>query len=154
MIRPVLLSALAATILSLASAAQADHTRIERYHLNEDRFHEVAVPIRQSFQPGGSLERLGQSARNEVLQGLDQIERILADDSGNERARERRLSREVERVNMALATETTTADGSDIVCRRERTIGSNMPQRVCRSRAELEADRETVRDTIRDLDHR
>ncbi len=142
---------LAAATMPLA-AAQAE-SRIEPHHLSEERFQEIAAPIRLSLQPGGNLEKLSASARNEVLQGLEKIERILADDNGNERRRDRLVSREAERVNLALAA-LTTSDGSDVVCRRERTIGSNMSHRVCRSRAEMEAEREAVRETLHELDRR
>lgn len=36
----------------------------------------------------------------------------------------------------------------DRICTRERVIGSNMAQRVCRTRAQMEADRADAREAV------
>ena len=47
---------------------------------------------------------------------------------------------------------TVAADGppprDTLVCRRYRTVGSHMPVRVCRTIAEMEADRAAVQDSM------
>lgn len=40
------------------------------------------------------------------------------------------------------------SQGSDIVCHKEYTLGSNIPTKVCRSRSEDEANRAESRQTL------
>lgn len=43
----------------------------------------------------------------------------------------------------------TAADRDRVVCRRERPVGSHMPRTICRTVAEIEAEREAAQETIR-----
>jgi hypothetical protein len=36
-------------------------------------------------------------------------------------------------------------DGEQVTCRREKTLGSNRPTRICRTKAQLEEEREIAR---------
>lgn len=42
----------------------------------------------------------------------------------------------------------TTADGEKVTCKLERTVGSNLPRRVCRTQAEMELERELAREQL------
>jgi len=52
----------------------------------------------------------------------------------------------------AAAAETTVADAQDpneMICRRERPTGSHFSRRVCRTRAQLEAEQAATQDLMR-----
>lgn len=137
----------AVLILSGSVLAAAD-PRITTSDLAEDRFQPLAESIRTSLEPGGAHARLPASARRQVLEGLERIEQVLGDDDKGSRSRDRVLRREMDRVNHALAANTKRDAGSDLICRRERVLGSNIPERVCRTRAQMEEDRNRARDAM------
>ena len=51
-------------------------------------------------------------------------------------------------------SESSDADGEDLVCTREKPIGSNRIVKTCRTRAQVDADREASQDTMRDTQNR
>ena len=44
--------------------------------------------------------------------------------------------------------------GDEVVCRREKRLGSNRTIKICRTQAQMEADREAGQDTLDDLSRR
>ena len=54
------------------------------------------------------------------------------------------------------APETADRNGQDeadeMVCRRERVLGSNRPQRICMTRRQWAAERDAARETTRQMD--
>lgn len=146
--------ALALLILMPASIIHANGFRIEQGDLVQGRFQSLAETIRSSLEPGGENAALPGSQQAQILDGLSRIEQVLAETSGQRRSRsnDRTLRAEMERINTALASSGSTASeqaGSERICRRERVLGSNIPEMVCRTRAQIEAEREQGRDAIR-----
>lgn len=45
----------------------------------------------------------------------------------------------------------STRERDDLVCKRERVIGSHIRKRTCRTRAQIEAEREATQKAIEDL---
>jgi hypothetical protein len=65
-----------------------------------------------------------------------------------------RLELEQAREDLVEAyNEANSSDDNDITCRNERPTGSRMPQRVCRSNAQSEAEANASRDFLRALTH-
>lgn len=55
---------------------------------------------------------------------------------------------------VAATDEKDSADGrspDDVICESRHVIGSRLPQRTCRTRAEWDASRQSARETMRDL---
>ena len=49
--------------------------------------------------------------------------------------------------------EANSSDANDITCRNERATGTRMPQRVCRSNAQSQAEANAARDLLRGFTH-
>lgn len=54
-----------------------------------------------------------------------------------------------EEQKVALYNESMSQEKDRVVCRRERPIGSHISRTVCRTRAEIEQDREMSRESLR-----
>ncbi len=67
---------------------------------------------------------------------------------------EYRLELEAARLDLVAAyNEANSSDQNDIVCRNERVTGTRMPQRVCRSRAQSEAEASASMSWLRSMTH-
>ena len=51
----------------------------------------------------------------------------------------------------APAAAKTASDDDKLICEMERPVGSNIPKRVCRTQAQIDRERETAQDTMREL---
>lgn len=63
---------------------------------------------------------------------------------------------ELEQAREDLVTaynEANSSDDNDITCRNERVTGTRMPQRICRSNAQTQAEANASRDFLRALTH-
>lgn len=52
----------------------------------------------------------------------------------------------------APAPRAEPAKGEELVCKRERVVGSHIAKRTCRSRAQVEAERELSKQTMGELE--
>jgi hypothetical protein len=43
------------------------------------------------------------------------------------------------------------ADDQKLICQMERPVGSNIPKRVCRTQAQIDRERESAQDKIREM---
>ena len=65
-----------------------------------------------------------------------------------------RLELESAREDLVAAyNEANSSDKNDIVCRNERVTGTRMPQRICRSKAQSEAEASASMNFLRSLTH-
>ncbi|HJR70048.1 MAG TPA: hypothetical protein VKA43_08420 [Gammaproteobacteria bacterium] len=65
-----------------------------------------------------------------------------------------RVELEAAREDLVAAyNEANSSDANDITCRNERATGTRMPQRVCRSNAQSEAEAKASLDFLRALTH-
>jgi hypothetical protein len=73
---------------------------------------------------------------------------------GQRTLEEYRLELEAAREDIVAAyNEANSSDANDITCRNERPTGTRMPQRICRSNAQSEAEAKASRDFLRALTH-
>lgn len=49
------------------------------------------------------------------------------------------------------AEKAEAADGDEVICKRERQMGSQIPKRVCKTRRQREAEREASERVYRDI---
>ncbi len=95
----------------------------------------------------GEWQRLGPGAEAEVRAGLRRIAGWLEDGEDRELAMARN---EQLRINALLAPALTASNTSEVVCRRVKAVGSNIPSTVCHRREALEAhSRDVQNDLIR-----
>lgn len=117
--------------------------------LDADVFPEVAESIRVNLDGPNAPAGLTPAKKQQVLRSLERIQGFL--DAGSE-AKDRRVRNEQARLNAALAPSVARNDGkSEVVCRRTKQIGSNIPTTVCRTRAEMEAEEYAAEEELRRL---
>ncbi len=63
-------------------------------------------------------------------------------------------SLEVAEVPVVPIAASASPPQNELVCRKVRSVGSNIPKKVCRTRAQLEADRESGQETLDALSRR
>lgn len=98
-------------------------------------------------------ETLTPEKRNEVLQQQDQVLSLL---QGKQTIGDLAPDQQVEVTNLLSAIETTASGAEDerIVCARERKVGSNMPQRVCRTVGQMRREREATQSQLQNSNSR
>lgn len=144
----VLAGALCAVPLSangLNALAEAD--------LAPERFPAVAAELRTQLDGSGG-HGLSNGQRARVLQSLSRIEDWLAEDaSGNQP----RIHAEQRRINALIAPQVAGTRGNDrgnLVCKRVRPVGSNIPTTECKTREQLAAEQEAAREALSDEQRR
>jgi hypothetical protein len=133
-------------LLLWAGAASADGPLLRDEAMTPDAFPAEAERIEQAMA-AGAWPRLGPGARDEISLGLERIAGWLDDGTDAERALARN---EQLRINALLAPALSASNTSEVVCRRVKAVGSNIPSTVCHRREALEAhSRDVQNDLIR-----
>lgn len=116
--------------------------------LAPERFPAAAQDMRGALA-GADGHGLRRAQRDRILQSLSRIEDWLAEDATGNRPR---IQAEQRRINELIATQLAGTDGarSDVVCRRVRPLGSNIPVTECTTREQLDADRDSARRAVSD----
>ena len=102
--------------------------------------------IRADLMAGtGRYKQMPTSKREQILKKQDDLLRML---EGKETSDDLSTDQQMAAFNSLEWIEAAINDeeGERMVCRRERTIGSNRITRVCRTEAQMEAERELARD--------
>jgi hypothetical protein len=60
----------------------------------------------------------------------------------------------LEAPGVPLTTMMVPADENRLICRRERTLGSNIPRRVCRTQRQIDAEKAAGQESLRVLSNR
>lgn len=104
--------------------------------------------IRADLMAGtGRYKQMPTSKREEILKKQDDLLRMLeGKETSDDLSTDQRMAafNNLEWIEAAINDEV----GERMVCRRERTIGSNRITRVCRTEAQMEAERELARDEL------
>ena len=61
---------------------------------------------------------------------------------------------EVAEVPEVPVAASSPPSGDEVICRREKRLGSNRTIKICRTRAQMEAERKAGQDTLDDLSRR
>lgn len=148
---PILAATLAAALFaaplfasSLNALAEAD--------LAPDRFPAVAAELRTQLETS-DRHGLSNGQRERVLQSLSRIEGWLAEDaSGNQP----RIHAEQRRINALIAPQVASRgnDRSNLVCKRVRPVGSNIPTTECKTREQIAAEQAAAREALSDEQRR
>lgn len=117
--------------------------------LEADIFPQVAESIRANLDGPNAPQGMTASRKQQVLRSLARIEAYLEEDADKNA---RKIRNEQVRVNAALAPSVARNDNqSEVVCRRTKVVGSNIPTTVCRTRAEMEAEKHAAHEEIHRL---
>ena len=92
-------------------------------------------------------EALPQEKRSEVLAQQDRLFALLQD---KQTIGDLEPDRQVEAANLLASINATVTGAEDerMVCTRERKVGSNFSQRVCRTVAQMRREREATREAL------
>jgi hypothetical protein len=101
--------------------------------------------------PRNGWDALPQEKRSEVLRDQDRLFQLLQD---KQTIGDLAPDRQVEAANLlsSIKAIATNAEDERMVCTRERKVGSNFTQRVCRTVAEMRREREAARDGLQRSD--
>lgn len=129
--------------LILAPAIAADTPSLDL-----DAVRAQQAEIRAGAQAAsGIYENLPEAKRNELV---SRQERMLSMIRGKQSADELSESQKLELLNTLEWIEATVnrAEGSRMVCEIRKVIGSNRRERVCRTAAQMRAEREYAREQL------
>lgn len=101
--------------------------------LDRESFERERQAVVAQISEGDTYRELSADDKAVVLAGLDRISAALA--NGDDHAD---LRADLERVNALLAR---AAADSRIICERQRAMGSNRVERVCKTHARWQAER-------------
>ncbi len=125
--------------LALATPVVASTFVITDDELDPEIFPAVAESIRTHLNQIPK-SKLSGASRELVLRSLDRMERFMADDP---RRHDDRIRQDQRRVNSALLPAVARdRTGAEVVCRRVKDVGSHIHKTQCRSRQEIEAERQ------------
>lgn len=140
-----LFPALAALLLA-AGHAGASTFLIDDDELDPAIFPAVAESIRVNLHRVAEPRRLSSAQERRVLRSLERLEEWIAQDDARNRGR---INAERLRVNELLAPQVARSDNkTEVVCRRIRAVGSNIPTTDCRTRAQRELDEQAAEEEI------
>lgn len=132
-------------LISAPSLADTQAPVLRESDLSQEAFPAAADAIRQYIEAPGA-HAYSSAERRRIEKSLDRIATHLQSDRPSAGTR---IKREQVRVNEALLPKMTQASvDSEVICRRESRVGSNIPQTICRTREEMELEREQARQTM------
>lgn len=109
--------------------------------LDAELFPAVAESIRVNLDKV-PRSRFSRANRKVVLRSLERMEHFFAEDP---QRHDWRIRQEQRRVNSALLPAVAPdRSGAQVVCRRVKDVGSHIHKTECRSRQEIEAEREAA----------
>lgn len=105
--------------------------------------------IRSDILSGkGNYRGIPQAKQSELLERQDGLLRMLEGKQTADQLTEDERIAAFNDLEWIEATLNKAEEGDRLVCRRERTIGSNRVTRVCRTAAQLEFERERAREDL------
>lgn len=136
---------LAGAMLTVPGQVRADAPMLRDQDLSRTTFPAAADAIRDHLD-SVAAEIYSEAQRRRVNAALLKIGQELQSDR---RGAESRIKSEQSRVN-AILLPVLAADSGDaqVVCRRVKTVGSNIHQTRCLSREQLDRERQAALDTI------
>jgi hypothetical protein len=133
---------IAAIVVAFTMPAHANQS------LDIDKIVTQQREIRADLMAGtGRYEQMPASKRQEIVKKQDDLLRMLegkatSDDLSEDQRVAVRNS--LESIEAAISSE----EGERKICRRERTLGSNRLTRVCRTEAQMAAERDRAREQL------
>lgn len=125
--------------------AQDRASILKESDLSAETFERAAKAIRQHLKTSDK-RAYSDAERQRIERSLDRIATHLASDRPSAGSR---IRREQVRVNEILLPKVTQAStDSEVICRRENRVGSHVSKTVCRTREEMELEREQARAMI------
>ncbi len=115
--------------------------------LTAEAFPEASERIVEMMQPGAVHGNVGSVRSNRVLGQLAAIQEQLDRPHRDPTRQDLRLRRHLKSINEILAT-SQTSQRSEMVCRRDRRLGSNISETYCMSRAEIERRAQQDRESM------
>lgn len=152
MTRSSMLAAVLGTVLFAAPLLASGLNALAEADLAPDRFPAVAAELRLQLD-GADRHGLSNGQRERVLQSLSRIEDWLAEDaSGNQP----RIHAEQRRINALIAPQVASRgnDRANLVCKRVRPVGSDIPVTECKTREQLAAEQAAAREALSDEQRR
>lgn len=131
-------------VLVMAGNAAADSPLLRDEAITADRFAAEADRIEQAMA-AGAWPGLGPGERAQVGASLRRIAVLLAD---GQPGHADPVRNEQVRINGLLAPALNASNRSEVVCRRVRPVGSNIPATVCHRRAALDAHSRDVQNEL------
>ena len=117
--------------------------------LDLDKVVEQQQQIRKDvLASGGKYRGISSGDQAELLRRQDKLFRMFdGKETADDLTQEQRMSafNDLEWIEAAL---NKREDGDRLVCTRERTVGSNRVTRVCRTKEQLEFEREQARNNL------
>lgn len=135
-------SSLAAIVVAFSMSAHANQP------FDIDKVVTQQRELRADLTAGsGHYKQMPASKRQQILQKQDELLRML---EGKETFDDLSTDQRKAAFNSLEWIEAATNDeeGERMICRRERTIGSNRVTRICRTEAQMAAERERARDEL------
>ena len=118
-----------------AANCHANSFLLTNDELTPEAFPTAARAIRAVLQDPNAPVDVTAARKQQVINSLERIGGYLASEPHRH---VNRIHREQLRINSALAPQVAKNDGrSDVVCKRVKPVGSNIPQTVCRSRSQM-----------------
>jgi hypothetical protein len=142
------LNRLAAAALATAFACPlfASTFIITTDELEADIFPQVAESIRVNLEGPNSPPGLSSARKQDVERSLERLGKLIEDGGQPTDERVRGLQ---DRINSSLAPQVAKNDGkSEVVCRRVRKVGSNIPTTECKTRRELDDEAQFAKEMI------
>lgn len=135
-------------ITLLLSAALLPAAAVERKPLAVAAITTQQAAIRADVEAGaGRYRDMPLSTRGELLRQQDTLLRLLEGKVSTAELAENDRLLAFNTLEWIEAT-INNAEAERMVCKHEKTIGSNRMQRVCKTVAQMEADREAVRQNL------
>lgn len=137
-----------ALVLAFAGSAQAAELATIDKTQRVDAIVEQQKQIRGDIQAAhNGWETLAQEKRNEVLKDQDQLFVLLQD---KQTIGDLAPDRQVEAANLlsSINAIATNAEDERMICTRERKVGSNFTQRVCRTVGQIRREREATQNGL------
>jgi hypothetical protein len=135
-------SSLAAIVVVFSLSAHANQP------LDIDKVVTQQRELRADLMAGsGRYKQMPASKRQQILKKQDELLRMLeGKETSDDLSADQRMAafNSLEWIEAAINDE----KGERMICRRERTIGSNRVTRICRTEAQMAAERERARDEL------
>ncbi len=137
--RNAVITVLAGFALFLSLNASAGTFIITEDELDADIFPQVAESIRVNLDGPDAPQGLTSAKKRDVLRTLERLEELLANNPDRTSA----IRSAQARINAALAPTVARNDNkSEVICRRVNKVGSNIPTTQCRTREEMEREKQ------------
>ena len=141
-----------AVVLAVAGIAHAGNLatidKTQRVDVIVEQQKQIRADIQASHK---GWETLTQEKRDEVLREQDQLFVLL---DGKQTIGDLEPDRQVDAANLLASINATVTGAEDerMICTRERKMGSNFTQRVCRTVGQIRREREASRDGLERAD--